>query len=405
MERLMIVRTIFWRNTALFAALVLAGPASAQQTGTQAEILKQRELNAPAEIKTTLGAMRAEITEKKLTHGVGFTKIMEQPRNTRLGDVDDPKQTKEWRQNINQQAERLLKVDEEDRVGFVMQDPGRRNTLPDIVQQKTINCNASLRSFDWRAYNKVSPVRHQTCGNCWAFAAVAAYEASYLIRNNLTEDGSEQYLNDCGKADDGSRAGGCDGGLATNALQHMVREGDAKEAASPNEGLDRPCLNPTVSLKAVAWGFVDPSVDFPSRQKIKAALCAHGPLTTRMRIVSDQIFAYTTGVYNEKVASDTDGGGHAVVIVGWDDAKNAWLIKNSWNTDWGPEQGYGWIGYNSNRIGRHTAWITAQSSYYTSQNFNEVKQTILRGLPVPAELRPSKAIDKDGGGQSLPMKK
>ena len=105
--------------------------------------------------------------------------------------------------NVNQQAERLLKVDEEDRVGFLLQDPGRRNTLPDVARQKEVNCNASLRTFDWRSYGKVSPVRRQVCGNCWAFAAVAAYEASYLIRNNQIEDGSEQYINDCSRTNSG----------------------------------------------------------------------------------------------------------------------------------------------------------------------------------------------------------
>jgi cathepsin L len=83
-----------------------------------------------------------------------------------------------------------------------------------------------------------------------------------------------------------------------------------------------------------------------------------------MRVVSDNIFAFTgTGVYSENVASDNDGGGHAVVIVGWSDTKKAWLIKNSWGTDWG-DGGFGYIGYTSNRIGRHTAWIRAASAFY-----------------------------------------
>ncbi len=37
--------------------------------------------------------------------------------------------------------------------------------------------------------------------------------------------------------------------------------------------------------------------------------------------------------------------GHAMVICGYDDSKNAWKIMNSWGTGWG-DAGYGWIDYN-----------------------------------------------------------
>ena len=41
-----------------------------------------------------------------------------------------------------------------------------------------------------------------------------------------------------------------------------------------------------------------------------------------------------------------DPGGHAIVIVGYDDGRNAFKIINSWGTDWGLD-GYGWIAYDS----------------------------------------------------------
>jgi C1A family cysteine protease len=49
-------------------------------------------------------------------------------------------------------------------------------------------------------------------------------------------------------------------------------------------------------------------------------------------------------------AGDKVEGGHAVMTVGYDDAKKigaktgALLIRNSWGTKWG-EQGYGWLPY------------------------------------------------------------
>lgn len=52
---------------------------------------------------------------------------------------------------------------------------------------------------------------------------------------------------------------------------------------------------------------------------------------------------------------DKQEGGHAMMTVGYDDAKKignekgALLIRNSWGREWG-ENGYGWLPY---------AWVTA----------------------------------------------
>lgn len=58
---------------------------------------------------------------------------------------------------------------------------------------------ASPASHDWRALNRVTPVRNQlNCGSCWAFAATAVFESQYAIQTNGTLlDFSEQYLVEC----------------------------------------------------------------------------------------------------------------------------------------------------------------------------------------------------------------
>jgi len=91
--------------------------------------------------------------------------------------------------------------------------------------------------------------------------------------------------------------------------------------------------------------------------KLKQALCRYGPLAVAVR--ATRLFqAYKSGVFNER---DTGKVNHGVTLIGWDDNKEAWLIKNSWGTGWG-EKGYMWIVYYSNSIGYGASWVEAKSS-------------------------------------------
>jgi cathepsin L len=106
--------------------------------------------------------------------------------------------------------------------------------------------------------------------------------------------------------------------------------------------------------RALAWGYVNAQKpdELPSVAQLKQALIEHGPVVAPVR--GDKCFSvYQSGVFNGHNNGDPN---HAVVLIGWDDDKHAWLIKNSWGEEWG-EQGFGWIAYGSNNIGIFAAWI------------------------------------------------
>lgn len=208
------------------------------------------------------------------------------------------------------------------------------------------SCNANSRRFNWRSRGKVSPVKDQRgCGSCWAFGAMGAFESNYAIVNNRIIDSSEQHVLNC------SNAGSCGGGWPADALENLKDEGTATERRYPYTANNKVCKTTTPTpLHWGTWGYVNGGN--PSVNQIKRDLCKYGALSTTVR-ATPLFKAYTNGVFNE---NNTGKINHAVVIVGWDDVKRAWLIKNSWGTGWG-ENGYMWIKYGANKIGNWSNWV------------------------------------------------
>ena len=314
-------------------------------------IYLERELKAPVTIKTQLSELRQNIQVQKWTFQVGYTTALdyklEQLAATKAPD-DLPTQASAQ----NTVAAQLLNIDLAERDKFAKLKPG---LLPELRPIKNRGCFASAKSFDWRNLNKVTPVRNQgSCGSCWDFAALGAFEGSNLIRNNVTANASEQHILNWGGA------GSCAGGWWANAFNFLISNGTASETTVPYTATQNP-YNPSVPTpyRAIAWGYVKPNGGIPTVAEMKLAMCKYGPLTVAVR-VTPAFQAYAGGVFNEQASGAIN---HGVTLIGWDDQKQAWLIKNSWGTGWG-DNGYMWIGYNSNSIGYGAAWTQAKSTFY-----------------------------------------
>jgi C1A family cysteine protease len=184
--------------------------------------------------------------------------------------------------------------------------------------------------IDWRNNNGnwVTPVKYQaTCGACVAFATCAALESRALIGANTSGvdlDLSEAHLFACG----GGKCG--PGWNFEPALQQAKQHGVGLEKDFSYTPKDVPCKLVAARIKVTGWSKIT------TMNARKHAIASDGPVIAGMRVYSD-FYSYSSGVY--KHATGGSEGLHAVAVVGYSDPEGYWIVKNSWDADWG-ENGY-----------------------------------------------------------------
>lgn len=212
---------------------------------------------------------------------------------------------------------------------------------------------ASLPSgLDWRnnGGNFVTPVRDQgSCGSCWAFATTAALESYTLISSGtpgVDLDLSEQVVTSC----TGQIYNNCDGGYIDDASNFIRDTGVPLESCYPyisgDDGLDKPCSGACLNWRTATYNIPDWSYvanGFATASALKNGLYAYGPLVVTMYVYNDFYQFYHSGVYS--YTSGIYKGGHAVLLVGYDDTGQYFIVKNSWGDEWG-ESGYFRIAYS-----------------------------------------------------------
>jgi Papain family cysteine protease len=191
---------------------------------------------------------------------------------------------------------------------------------------------------------------------CVAFSAGYYITSMYngVTATNLDKSGSPDYLygqykkinkdNDCA---DGCYLFDDDSQGITGAAEILKTYGTTSWNQMPFVDANAcPLTNATLETQAAANRIKDyyrlDKKEAGNTTELKSWLYAGYPLF--FGIVIDQAFQDLEGseIYSAK-GGDADGG-HAMVCVGYDDAKKAFKIANSWGADWA-DNGYTWIDY------------------------------------------------------------
>ena len=353
-------------------------------------------LNAVSAQQRQCTAMTGGTTNKTYLVGAGKLSSEDLARiENKRGKLEIPKNETSRAKKIRAEANRIRaeqkQVAERGFETWLKKNP---NASPEEIERvkdildyqrrnvKRLEANVNTPSFDWRSAIDVGPVLQQgdNCNICWAIATINAVQTSMKLNSarldepvSIKPDGSltalaqppvapempvpsvQQLLNCMPIQTEKICARGWHG----TAFAFMVGKKGVPTTLLPfgqneifNPGIKGTCQS-AISPRALTWDYVNnPPDKLPTVQQLKEALIEHGPIAVPM-VFDNCLRDYRSGVFNEKTAGEV---GHVVLLIGWDDAKGAWLIKNSWGEDWG-EKGFGWIKYGSNDIGMYAAWI------------------------------------------------
>ncbi|MCV2356994.1 hypothetical protein LNV09_22860 [Paucibacter sp. B2R-40] len=207
-------------------------------------------------------------------------------------------------------------------------------------------------AVDWRNRNgnHVTSVKDQkNCGSCVSFCCTALVESMASIEKGQLLNLSEADSHFCS-----SHGASCGGWNANDCLEQIKVRGVVPDNLFPYMAAFE---NPPQSSPTPPRYWIPHAGNIPNRAASAIKISSHGLLNSivdRKNYLSnvgpcsasfdvyDDFFSYGSGVYHH--VSGNYVGGHCVQVIGYSEAEQCWICKNSWDTTFG-NAGFFKIGY------------------------------------------------------------
>lgn len=221
-----------------------------------------------------------------------------------------------------------------------------------------VGLEAVPTSVDWRTKGAVTKVKDQgSCGSCWAFSTTEEVESQAFMATGTLPVLSTQQIVACDTTDQG-----CNGGDTVTAYKYIQKVGGLDTAAdypdtSSSGGRTGTCKwDKKEVVKVTGFSYATPPCTSGTCKKqdedaVAAALAAKGPVSICVNAGDWDL--YSSGVYSASCAGGASDLDHCVQLVGYNkenSAKPYWIVRNSWNTDWGVD-GYMYLEMGKNLCG------------------------------------------------------
>ncbi len=199
--------------------------------------------------------------------------------------------------------------------------------------------------------HRMPPVRAQSLGDCSAWAyGYAAKSYHEVIDQGWKADAPQRTFSPAFIYN--SLNGGKDQGLhPLNTLTFLIDHGCATLRTMPYRPGDYTTKPSQAAINEAKLFRIADAKLLKTGADVRLALQQGHvvPVSVRTNPIfnSGNYPIYTTGHHSRGTVLRKDGGKHglhAMAIVGYDDKKGAFLLMNSWGTDWG-QKGYCWVAY------------------------------------------------------------